>query len=94
MLCTPASGDLQDEEERRHRRKSGIRLDDMSVETPVSSNYPTNEQKDYYAGGGGGGGVYETNDHRHRHDSYDIYQHNNNSTYNETYSRNNGGAYY
>jgi hypothetical protein len=81
MLCTRD----KDEDERRKQRKSGIRLDDMSVETPVSSTFPpsTREHKDFY------------NDpaNRNRYDSYDMYRHNNHSNaYSDNYSRT--GAYY
>ncbi|KAI8890378.1 hypothetical protein K501DRAFT_236587, partial [Backusella circina FSU 941] len=83
MLCTRD----KDEEERRKQRKSGIRLDDMSVETPVSSTFPpsTREQKGHYNNDPNNG---------NRYDSYDMYRHNNHSNaYSDNYS-NRPGAYY
>lgn len=52
LLCVRFGGG-DEEDERRRRRKSGIKLDDMSVETPatlVGSSYTlSDEQKKFYA---------------------------------------------
>jgi hypothetical protein len=90
LLCT--GSDIHDEEdERRKRRKSGIRLDDMTVDTPTTL-VGQDEQKQYYAG-----------DRNNRYDSYDMYRHDNNSNhYSDHYNSNtinnnrhgNGAAYY
>ncbi|KAI9364697.1 Tetraspanin family-domain-containing protein [Pilaira anomala] len=98
LLC---SGPITDDEEdeRRKRRKSGIRLDDMSVDTPTSGgSYQQEEQKNYYAGGvatGGGNGTpnsytnHEEPNRNNRYDSYDMYRHNNNSNnYSDNYNGN------
>ncbi|KAG0738768.1 hypothetical protein G6F57_001467 [Rhizopus arrhizus] len=80
LLCTSFGGD--EESERRRRRKSGIKLDDMSVETPttlVGSSYNLyDEQKKYYAGSPGGGNAsYSTQDvHSPVSNGYGMYNQN------------------
>jgi hypothetical protein len=98
LLC--AGSDMNDEEdERRKRRKSGIRLDDMTVDTPTIL-VGQDEQKHYYAGG-----IDDPKNRNNRYDSYDMYRHDNNSNqYSDHYNSNtinnnrhgNGaaGAYY
>jgi hypothetical protein len=106
LICSGSSSDYDEEGERRKRRKSGIRLDDMSVDTPTTvGSYHQEEQKDYYAGGNNN--AYNTHDEppsrNNRYDSYDMYRHNNNSNnYSDNYNSNtinnnrhgNGNAYY
>ncbi|KAI9473810.1 MAG: Tetraspanin family-domain-containing protein [Benjaminiella poitrasii] len=89
LLCTESGRGDDDEEERRKRRKSGIRLDDMTLDTPTTLvGSPIDEHKtydDYYRG----------NTNNSRYDSYDMYRHNNNADY-KHYNGNNysGNAYY
>lgn len=109
LLCSGPGSDSAEEDERRKRRKSGIRLDDMSVETPTTvGSYQQEEQKNYYAGGGGTYHNNNSNDdynRNNRYDSYDMYRHNNSSNaYSDTYNghtinnnrhgNGNGGSYY
>ncbi|KAK4519901.1 acyl-CoA-binding protein (ACBP)/diazepam binding inhibitor (DBI)/endozepine (EP) [Mucor velutinosus] len=97
LLCTGSHTDQDEEDERRKRRKSGIRLDDMTVDTPTT--LVGQEEPKYFA--------YGTEDvnRNNRYDSYDMYRHNNNSNhYSDNYNGNtitnnrhgngNGGAYY
>lgn len=94
LLCSGSGSDADEEDERRKRRKSGIRLDDMSVETPTTvGSYQQEEQKNYYAGGGGHvnhqQGSYSNDDinRNNRYDSYDMYRHNNHSNaYSDSYN--------
>ncbi|KAG2206004.1 Tetraspanin family-domain-containing protein [Mucor mucedo] len=95
LLCSGPVADYDQEEERRKRRKSGIRLDDMSADTVGS--YQQEEQKNYYAAGGGNVGNnspnayanHEEPNRNNRYDSYDMYRHNNNSnTYSDNYNSN------
>ncbi|KAI8993709.1 Tetraspanin family-domain-containing protein [Pilobolus umbonatus] len=101
MLCS--SSDVDEESERRKRRKSGIKLDDMSVDTPTTAvgsftNFPqhTDEQKNYYAEGVTSRNDYNSynnngsNDsNRHRYENHDMYRQNQ-----DTYNSRNKGAYY
>lgn len=87
ILCTRAMYGDEDEDERARRRKSGIRLDDMSMDTASTTNHNVGN-----AGGGGGsynhyGGSHESKvfyaednySRSDRYDSYDVYRHNNGS---------------
>ncbi|ORY94604.1 Tetraspanin family-domain-containing protein [Syncephalastrum racemosum] len=64
ILCTRAMYGDEDEDERARRRKSGIRLDDMSMDTASTANHNVGEDN------------YSRSD---RYDSYDVYRHNNGS---------------
>jgi hypothetical protein len=90
LLCSGSGSDADEEDERRKRRKSGIRLDDMSVETPTTvGSYQQEEQKNYYAGGGGTTNNNHNDDlnRNNRYDSYDMYRHNNTSNaYSDNYN--------
>ncbi|GAA5799586.1 Tetraspanin family-domain-containing protein [Helicostylum pulchrum] len=101
LLCSGPITDDDEEDERRKRRKSGIRLDDMSVDTPTTvGSYQQEEQKNYYAGGATtttntGNGTqntytnHEEPNRNNRYDSYDMYRHNNNSnSYSDNYNGN------
>ncbi|ORZ20194.1 Tetraspanin family-domain-containing protein [Absidia repens] len=90
MICSQhIHGDDQFEDERRQHRKSGIRLDDMTVDTPTTAgsynqygmHQPYEEQKGYYMDGS-----------QNRYDSYDMYRHNN-ASYGYNNNNNNGGGY-
>ncbi|KAI8147168.1 Tetraspanin family-domain-containing protein [Fennellomyces sp. T-0311] len=80
VLCTRSIYG-EDESERRRRRKSGIRLDDMSPDTPTTAGSHNNfgaDANNYY-------GAYKE-DRGNQHDSYNIYQQNN-------YNQSNGRYY-
>lgn len=91
MICSQHIHSDEFEDERRERRKSGIRLDDMTVDTPTTAGsynqyamqqYHQDEQKGYHVDGP-----------QNRYDSYDMYRHNNASHgYNNT-NANGGGGY-
>lgn len=104
LLCAGAHVDQDEEDERRKRRKSGIRLDDMTADTPTT--LVGQEEQKYYTYGNNNEDLNRNN----RYDSYDMYRHNNNSNhYSENYNGNTinnnrhgnnnpngngGGAYY
>ncbi|RCH88992.1 hypothetical protein CU097_010199 [Rhizopus azygosporus] len=107
LICTSFGAD--EESERRKRRKSGIRLDDMSVETPttlVGSAYTiTDEQKKYYAGSPGAGSYNaysaDTMHSPARSNGYDAYGHQDANAYHAEHygypqynSQSRGNAYY
>ncbi|KAI7848741.1 Tetraspanin family-domain-containing protein, partial [Circinella umbellata] len=74
VLCTRSIYREEDEEERARRRKSGIRLDDMSADTPTTvgshNNYNTADMNNYY---GNQQGAYKESNNAYSHDSYDAY---------------------
>ncbi|KAI8078722.1 Tetraspanin family-domain-containing protein [Halteromyces radiatus] len=78
MICSRYIHSDQYEDERREHRKSGIRLDDMTVDTPTTAgsynqygmHQQQYEQKGYYV----------DNSPQNRYDSYDMYRHNNASS--------------
>ncbi|KAI8333334.1 Tetraspanin family-domain-containing protein [Chlamydoabsidia padenii] len=88
MICSQHIHGDEHEQERREQRKSGIRLDDMTVDTPTTAGsynqygmhqyQPQDEHKGYYVDGG-----------QNKYDSYDMYRHNNSS-----YGYNNNGTGY
>ncbi|KAI8984351.1 Tetraspanin family-domain-containing protein, partial [Mycotypha africana] len=70
LLCTGSGSYIgeDEEEERRKRRKSGIRLDDMTVDTPTTLvGSPQDEHKFYSYGD-------EAAIRNDRYDSYDVYR--------------------
>lgn len=77
MICSGYAS--PDEEERRKHRKSGIRLDDMTADTPTT--LVGSEEYKYFPS-------HEDQSNRNnRYDSYDMYRHNNHSnTYSDTYN--------
>ncbi|KAI7904742.1 Tetraspanin family-domain-containing protein [Cokeromyces recurvatus] len=89
LLCTSGDKSYDDEEERRKRRKSGIRLDDMTVDTPTTLvGSPIDEHKyydDYYRNG----------NNNSRYDSYDMYRYNNDyNQHHHHHDNNRGNTYY
>ncbi|KAG0743757.1 hypothetical protein G6F57_005042 [Rhizopus arrhizus] len=86
LLCT--SFDAEDENERRKHRKSGIRLDEMSLESPttlVGSSYTLpEEQKKHYADSPIGDSyssysAHDVNSPIHDSNRYEVYNHQNDS---------------
>jgi hypothetical protein len=96
MICSQHIHSDEFEDERRERRKSGIRLDDMTMDTPTTAGsynqyamqqYHQDEQKGYHIDGP-----------QNRYDSYDMYRHNNasygyNNTNANAHANANGGGY-
>ncbi|CEP08080.1 hypothetical protein [Parasitella parasitica] len=99
LLCTGSHVDQDEEDDRRKRRKSGIRLDDMTVDTPTT--LVGQEEPKYYAYSNNQEDMNQSN----RYDSYDMYRHTNspnhysdnhnaNTFNNSRLANGNGGAYY
>ncbi|KAI8359073.1 Tetraspanin family-domain-containing protein [Choanephora cucurbitarum] len=97
LLCSGGGSTYDlDEEERRKRRKSGIRLDDMTADSPTTlvGGYQADEQKQFY---GNNEATYQEPVRDNRYDSYDIYRQNQQANqYNDTYNGRpyGNGAYY
>ncbi|CAO3608048.1 unnamed protein product [Cunninghamella echinulata] len=91
IICSSQIYGDEHEAERRQHRKSGIRLDDMTVDTPTTAgsynNYDYNnnrdEQKSYYIDG-----YQQQQQQHHGYNNYDMYNHNNNSGYNQNQNQN------
>jgi hypothetical protein len=93
MICSGHVNSPEEEERRKHR-KSGIRLDDMTADTPTT--LVGSEEYKYFT---------NNEERNNRYDSYDMYRHNNHSNnYSDTYNghtlnnnrhgNGNGGTYY
>ncbi|CAO3624981.1 unnamed protein product [Cunninghamella blakesleeana] len=86
IICSSQIYGDEHEYERRQQRKSGIRLDDMTVDTPTTAGSYNNfayqqDQKTYYEDG--------PQYHGYNNHNNDMYNHHNNSGY--SYQHNNNG---